>query len=93
MSIKNMELGPMGDEHIDAISKNAGAENMDVQKDIRDRAQGNPGAANILGQLAARGAEIYSKVAPNLGTSSEIWEKYKDECGQDLDAMIEKYGK
>lgn len=91
MSIKGMELGPMEDEYIDGISKQAGAENMDVQKDIRERAEGNPGAANVLGQLAARGAEIYGKVAPNLGTSSKIWEKYKEECGQDLDAMIEKY--
>ena len=88
-----MEMGPMKDDHINEISKNAGAESMDVQKDILERAKGNPGAARILGQLASKGEEIYSKVAPNLGNGSEIWLKYKDECGEDLDAMIEKYGK
>jgi hypothetical protein len=93
MSIKSIELGPMGDEHIDAISKDAGAESENVQKNIRERAQGNPGASNVLGQLAARGAEIYNTVAPNLGTSSEIWEKYSDECDENLDALIEKYGR
>lgn len=34
-----MELGSIKDEHIDEISKHAGAENMDVQKDIRERVE------------------------------------------------------
>lgn len=73
----------------------ADAKNMDVedvQKDIRERAKGNPGAAEVLEQLASRGAETYSRVAPNLGTGYEIWIKYKDECGKNLDKMIKRYG-
>ena len=93
MSNKTIELGPMGDEYIDAISKEAGANSEDIQKDIRERAQGNPGASNVLGQLAAKGAEVYNTVAPNLGTGSEIWEKYSDECGKNLNTLIEKYRK
>jgi len=88
-----MELKSMDGEDIDAISKNAGAESEDVQKDIREKAKGNPGSSSVLGQLATKGAEIYNTVAPNLGTGSEIWKKYSDECDKNLDTLIKKYGK
>jgi len=82
----NMELGPM-------IPKDTGAKDEDIKKDFLERTQDNLGAANVLGQLAARGTEIYNTVAPNLGFGSEIWEKFNNECGKDLDTLIEKYGK
>ena len=85
------EMGPMGDQDINKIAGDAGAESLDIQKDIRDRAKGNPGVANVLGQLASRGEEIYNKVAPKLGTGGEVWEKYKDECREDLDTLIKNY--
>lgn len=66
----------------------------DCIKDILDRCEGNPGVMNVLADiLQKKGPEVYHKVAPNLGKGSEIWLKYKDECGQNLDVMIEKYGK
>ena len=90
--MSNVELGPLEDEPNDEIAKDQGVESEDIQKDIRERAQGNPGATNVLNQLASRGAEVYNAVAPNLGPGYEIWLKYRDECKEDLDAMIEKYG-
>lgn len=70
----------------------------DTKKDIISRSKGsdggiNPGALRVLHDLAQKGPEIYQAVAPQLGTGSEIWLKYKDECGEDLDTLIEKYGK
>ena len=66
----------------------------DCMQDILDRCEGNPGAMRVLADiLKEKGPDVYGKVAPNLGKGSEIWLKYKDECGQDSDAMIEKYGK
>jgi hypothetical protein len=84
-------MGTMDSEYIDTISKDAGAEDEDMQKDIRERAQGNPGASNVLGQLSSRGAEVYNAVAHNLGNGSEIYSKYSDECKKNLDILIEKY--
>ena len=69
-------------------------EQKDYMQDIMDRCEGNPGALRVLDDiLKEKGPEMYDKVAPNLGQGSEIWLKYKDECGEDLDALIEKYGR
>ena len=80
MSIENMGNGPEQKQ-------------SDHMQDIMDRCEGNPGALRVLADiLKEKGPEVYGKVAHNLGKGSEIWLKYKDECGEDLDALIEKYG-
>lgn len=69
-------------------------EKKDYMQDIIDRCEGNPGGMRVLADLLReKGPEAYEKIAPNLGKGPEIWLKYKDECGEDLDALIEKYGK
>jgi len=63
-----------------------------IQKDIIERTQRNPGAISVLGELAKRGSEVYSSVVPNLGTGPAVYEKFV-ECGRNLDSLIEKFGK
>lgn len=55
------------------------------------QSQGNPGAIRVLAGLLQRGIKIFDAVSKNLGKGSEIWVKYKDECGEDLDRLIEVY--
>ena len=92
MSMKSFEMGPVGDNIINKISEDAGIESVDILSDIKERSKGNIGASRVLSDLAFKGAEIYNKVAPNLGSGSEIWLKYSDDCNSNLDALIEKYG-
>ena len=81
MGVENMDNSPEQEQN-------------DHMQDIMNRCEGNPGALRVLADiLKEKGPEVYVKVAPNLGKGSEIWLKYKDECGEDLDALIEKYGK
>jgi hypothetical protein len=63
------------------------------KQDITDRCEGNRGVLKILSTLLRdKGPDVYEKVAPNLGRGGDVWLKYKDECGEDLDTLIEKYG-
>ena len=91
MTRRNMESGPMQDDN-GKETKSAGTESIDIQNDIIERAKGNPESVDVLDQLASRGAEIYNTIAPKLGVGTEIWLKYRDECGKNLDVMIKKYG-
>lgn len=54
-------------------------------------AEGNPGAIRVLCELLAEGSHVFDRVAPNLGTGSEIWEKYKDNCGEEISNLIARY--
>ena len=64
----------------------------DYLEDIMLRSEGNHGAKKVLNDIYKKeGSDIYDMVAPNLGKGSEIWLKYKDECREDLEALIEKY--
>jgi len=75
-------------------SPNFGPEITDYIQDIKDRGKGNPGAMQVLSRiLKEKGPDVYNKVVPNLGLGYEIWIKFKDECGQNLDTLIERYGK
>ncbi|MBI2551996.1 hypothetical protein HYW17_01690 [Candidatus Uhrbacteria bacterium] len=65
----------------------------DYQQDILDRYDGLPGNLILLRRILQRGPEVYDRVVPNLGKGDEIWLKFKDECGGDLDVLIEKYGR
>lgn len=61
---------------------------------LEERAQGNPGAMVVLIRLATLfGQDVYKKVAPKLGRGSEIWIKFKDECGENMNLLVEKYSK
>lgn len=64
-----------------------------IKKSILEQSQGNPGAMRVLMELyKTKGAEVFLRVAPYIGKGPEIWEKFKDECGENLDALIQKYG-
>ena len=63
----------------------------DIKKDIASRSNGNPGAVTVLANLYKKDPELYTAIAPKLGTGTEVWNKYRDECGGDLNALIEKY--
>jgi len=89
--VTNIHLGGMEDEHIDIVTEQSGVKDEDVQKDVRERAKGNPGSARVLAELSLRGPEIYNVVAPMLGSGADIWLKYKDECRENMDDLIEKY--
>ena len=73
----------------------------DIQKDFDDykdrifeQGDGNPGGQRVLMELLReKGPQIFDQVAPNLGKGGEIWNKYNDECGEDLDLLVERYSK
>lgn len=64
-----------------------------LASDIEARANGNPGALNVmcLGVLEF-GREFYDRIARAGLTGAAIWEKFKDEHGQDFGAMHEALG-
>ncbi len=64
-----------------------------IAKDVEARANGNPGALNVmcLGVLEF-GREFYDRIARAGLTGAAIWEKFKDEHGQDFGAMHEALG-
>jgi len=62
---------------------------FDVQADIGKRAEGNRGTLSLLCAIYDKvGEEKYKKIAPQLGTGPQIWFKYRDECNEDLDLLI-----
>lgn len=64
-----------------------------IAKDVEARANDNPGALNVmcLGVLEF-GREFYDRIARAGLTGAAIWEKFKDEHGQDFGAMHEALG-
>ena len=88
--VESMTLGKMPDSDIRLIITADG--NTPVYADlITKQADGNPGAANVLKQLLEEGSQVFDRVAPNLGTGNQVWEKYKDECRQSLPELINRY--
>ena len=83
-------IGPKGPGSVNTKSS---TEDAETRADILNRSKGNAGAMRILVELLSKGGEVYKKVASNLGEGSQIWEKFKDECGENLDLLIQKYSK
>lgn len=59
---------------------------------IAEISQGDPFARSVLEELAAKGDEVFDRVSRNLGRGREVWNKYLEECYQNIDKMIRKYG-
>lgn len=65
---------------------------MDLEQDIVNRGEGNPGAVTVLARiLREHGPLMYTRVAPNLGRGPDIWIKFKNECDKDLDELVKRY--
>ncbi len=89
MEIGIENLGAMKGSDIEKIADASNQEEKYIE-DIKERSADNPGAASVLGKLLKEGPEIYDKVVPNLGVSSEIWKIYT-ECDKNIKVLIEKY--
>lgn len=91
MGIDQPSMNDMSTRDTERIAEQNGSPE-ELKQDVVRRSEGNPGAIRVLSMLAAKGAQVYYAVAPNLGGRVEIWTKFQDECRGDLDELIEKYG-
>lgn len=57
---------------------------------IQDLGKGVPGALVVLcAGYASYGAEFISRVQESNLEGEAIWNRYKDECGEDIDKMFD----
>ena len=64
-----------------------------TQSLILQLGEGNPGALRVCADLWLQaGKEPLEKLESQGIRAHKIWELFKDQCGEDLDAMIEALG-
>lgn len=64
---------------------------MDIDR-IKEISQGNPGALSVTVQAAKRHGSALDAIERAGLKGSKIWERYKDECGQDIDRFLGSIG-
>lgn len=81
-------LGPMGDDRISEVAREAGVSDGQVDS-ITELAEGNPGAVMVLAALVNGGhSDSLARFAAAQLCGVRIWVAFKYVCGQHVDVLV-----